>query len=60
MLIHVRSGSLNETDAQRGLAHFIEHMGFNGTEHFGPGELVPYFESIGMRFGADLNASTTF
>ncbi|MGD8453785.1 MAG: insulinase family protein [Phycisphaerae bacterium] len=60
LLVHVRTGSLNETEAQRGLAHFIEHMGFNGTEHFAPGELIPYFESIGMEFGADVNAYTSF
>ncbi len=60
LMIHVRSGSLNETDTQKGLAHFLEHMAFNGTEHFAPGKLVPYFESIGMQFGADLNAYTSF
>ncbi|UCF34138.1 MAG: insulinase family protein, partial [Phycisphaerales bacterium] len=60
VLIHVRTGSLNETDAQQGLAHFMEHMAFNGTENFPPGELIPYFESIGMEFGPDLNASTFF
>ena len=60
LMMHVRTGSLNETDAQRGLAHFMEHMAFNGTEHFPPGKLVPYFESIGMTFGAHLNAYTSF
>jgi zinc protease len=60
LMLHVRTGSLNETDEQRGLAHFIEHMCFNGTANFPPGTLVPYFESIGMEFGADLNASTGF
>ena len=60
IMIHIDTGSLNETDAQRGLAHFMEHMVFNGTEHFPPGELIPYFESIGMEFGADLNAFTGF
>src|SRR5438105_2660435 len=60
LMIHVATGSLNETDKQRGLAHFLEHMGFNGTEHFPPGKLIPYFESIGMQFGADLNAYTSF
>ncbi len=60
LMIHIRSGSLNETDDQRGLAHFMEHLCFNGTEHFPPGELIPYFESIGMEFGADLNAFTSF
>lgn len=60
LMIHVESGSLNETDKQRGLAHFMEHMCFNGSEHFPPGKLIPYFESIGMEFGADLNAFTSF
>lgn len=58
--MHVKTGSLNETDAQRGIAHFIEHLVFNGTENFPPGTLVPYFESIGMQFGKDLNANTSF
>ncbi len=60
LMIHVDTGSLNETDAQRGLAHFMEHMCFNGTDNFPPGALIPYFESIGMEFGADLNAFTSF
>lgn len=60
LMLHVKTGSLNETEEQRGLAHFIEHMCFNGTENYAPGKLVPYFESIGMEFGADLNASTGF
>jgi zinc protease len=60
LMMHVRTGSLNETDPQKGLAHFIEHMSFNGSEHYPPGKLIPYFESIGMQFGADLNAFTSF
>jgi zinc protease len=60
LLIHVDTGSLNEEEHQRGLAHFLEHMAFNGTENFAPGKLLPYFESIGMEFGADLNAFTSF
>ncbi len=56
----VKAGSLEEDEDQRGLAHFIEHMAFNGTEHFKKDELVRYLESIGMRFGGDLNAETTF
>lgn len=58
--LHIASGSMNETDAQRGLAHFLEHMAFNGSEHFPPGELIKYFESIGMTFGRDQNAFTSF
>ena len=56
----VNAGSVLEDENQRGLAHFIEHMAFNGTEHFAKKELVKYLESIGMRFGADINASTSF
>jgi zinc protease len=60
LLIHVRSGSLSEAEEERGLAHFLEHMAFNGSENFPPGQLMPYFESIGMEFGRDLNAFTGF
>ena len=60
MRLLVKAGSLEEDEDQRGLAHFIEHMAFNGTEHFKKNELVRYLESIGMRFGGDLNAETTF
>ena len=56
----VNAGSVLEDDDQRGLAHFAEHMAFNGTTHFKKQELIDYIESIGMRFGADLNASTSF
>ncbi|MFQ5742117.1 MAG: M16 family metallopeptidase [Acidobacteriota bacterium] len=56
----VRAGSLLEDDDQLGLAHFVEHMAFNGTEHFAKQELVKTLESFGMRFGADINATTSF
>jgi len=56
----VNAGSILEDDDQRGLAHFVEHMAFNGTESFEKQELVDYLESIGVRFGADLNAYTSF
>ncbi|QJE00456.1 insulinase family protein [Massilia forsythiae] len=56
----VKAGSILEDDDQRGLAHFIEHMGFNGSTHFRKHELVSYLQSIGVRFGADLNAQTGF
>jgi zinc protease len=56
----VNAGSVLEDDAQRGLAHFDEHMAFNGTQRFPKAEIVNYLEKIGMRFGADLNARTTF
>ena len=54
------SGSLHETEDQQGAAHFLEHMLFNGSKHFKPGELIAYFQSIGMEFGADANAQTGF
>ena len=56
----VRAGSIDEADDQRGLAHVLEHMAFNGSAHFKPGELVSYLESIGMRFGPHVNAYTSF
>ncbi|HYG62586.1 MAG TPA: pitrilysin family protein, partial [Thermoanaerobaculia bacterium] len=56
----VDAGSVLEDEDQRGLAHFIEHMAFNGTKRFEKMELVNYLESIGMQFGADVNASTSF
>ena len=56
----VNAGSVLEDEDQRGLAHFVEHMAFNGTRNFAKQELVKYLESIGMRFGADINASTNF
>ncbi|MCC7125667.1 MAG: insulinase family protein [Acidobacteria bacterium] len=56
----VDAGSLQEDADQRGLAHFLEHMAFNGTEHFKPGELITFLEGIGARFGPHVNASTSF
>ncbi|HEU4585581.1 MAG TPA: pitrilysin family protein, partial [Gemmatimonadaceae bacterium] len=56
----VNAGSILEDSAQRGVAHFVEHMAFNGSTHFARQELVSYLESTGVRFGADLNASTSF
>lgn len=60
MYLHISSGSLNETDETRGIAHFLEHMAFNGSENFPPGELIPFFESIGLTFGRHQNAFTSF
>lgn len=56
----VNAGSILEDADQRGLAHFVEHMAFNGTRRFERQELVSYLESIGMRFGPDVNAYTSF
>jgi zinc protease len=53
-------GSVLEDDSQRGLAHFMEHMSFNGTKNFPKNELVSYLQKSGVRFGADLNAYTSF
>jgi len=55
-----KAGSILEDEDQRGLAHFMEHMNFNGTKHFPHNELVNYLQKIGVRFGADLNAYTSF
>ncbi len=56
----VKAGSLDETDAESGAAHFLEHMAFNGTKSFPKNALVEYFESTGMKFGDALNAGTSF
>src|ERR1035441_3825633 len=55
----VNAGSVLENEDQRGLAHFVEHMGFNGSKHFSKNDLINYLESIGVKFGADLNAYTS-
>jgi zinc protease len=56
----VNAGSVLEDEDQRGLAHFLEHMAFNGTMHFPKHALIDYLENAGMRFGPDLNAYTSF
>jgi len=56
----VKAGSVLEDDDQRGLAHFLEHMAFQGSTHFEKHQLVSYLQSIGVKFGADLNAYTSF
>ena len=56
----VNAGSVLEDDDQRGLAHFLEHMAFNGTRRFEKHQIVDYLERIGMRFGPDINAYTSF
>ncbi len=60
LMLVVDVGSVNEDDDQQGLAHFVEHMAFNGTKNFPKNELVSYFESIGMEFGPEINAYTSF
>mgnify|MGYP001563381630 CR=1 FL=1 len=56
----VNAGSVLENDKQQGLAHFMEHMGFNGSKNFPKNELVDYLQKSGVKFGADLNAYTSF
>lgn len=56
----VNTGSILENDNQQGLAHFMEHMNFNGTKNFPKNKLVDFLQSIGVEFGADLNAYTSF
>ncbi len=56
----VNAGSILEEDNQQGLAHFTEHMGFNGTKNFKKNDLVSFLQSIGVKFGAHLNAYTSF
>lgn len=60
MRLAVNVGSILEREDQQGLAHFMEHMAFNGTKDFQKNELVSYLQSIGVEFGADLNAYTGF
>ena len=56
----VGAGSFNETAQEQGLAHFLEHMAFKGSTHYPPGTLIERLQRLGMRFGADTNASTGF
>ncbi|WP_456379118.1 M16 family metallopeptidase [Lutibacter sp.] len=56
----INAGSIVEDDDQQGLAHFMEHMSFNGTKNFKKNELVDYLQSIGVKFGMHLNAYTSF
>ncbi|MDP4277297.1 MAG: pitrilysin family protein, partial [Bacteroidota bacterium] len=56
----VNAGSILEDDDQQGLAHFTEHMSFNGSKHFEKNELISYLQSVGVKFGSNLNAYTNF
>lgn len=56
----VNAGSVLEDEDQQGLAHFVEHMAFNGTEKYSKNEIVEYLESLGLEFGPDINAHTSF
>jgi zinc protease len=56
----VKAGSILEDDDQRGLAHFVEHIAFDGTEHFPKQDIIAFMQSLGMKFGAHVNAYTGF
>jgi zinc protease len=56
----VNAGSLMEDDDQQGLAHFVEHMAFNGTKNFAKNDMVKYLQSVGVKFGPEVNAYTSF
>ena len=56
----VNAGSVLEDDSQRGLAHFVEHMAFNGTQHYPRQQIIAFMQSIGMQFGPSINAFTSF
>lgn len=58
--LHIAAGSLMESEDQRGLAHFLEHMVFNGSKNFTPAELIPRMQRLGIQFGAHANAYTSF
>jgi zinc protease len=58
--LYMNVGSMMETEDQQGLAHYLEHMAFNGTRHFPAGELVKYFQRLGMNFGPHANAFTSW
>lgn len=58
--LRIASGSLLEEEPQRGLAHMLEHMAFNGSRHYAPGELIPALQRMGIGFGSQLNAHTGF
>jgi zinc protease len=60
LTLAVNAGSVLETEEERGLAHFVEHMAFNGTSRFARNELINYLRTLGMRFGPEINAYTSF
>jgi zinc protease len=60
LTLAVNAGSVLETDEEQGLAHFVEHMAFDGTERFPKSELIEYLRSLGMRWGPEVNAYTSY
>lgn len=60
MRLLIEAGAVHETEKQLGLAHFLEHLAFNGSENYPPGTLIEFFQRMGMNFGGDTNASTWY
>jgi zinc protease len=60
MWLHIGTGSINETDQERGLAHYLEHMAFDGTEHFPPGAMTAKLRAMGLTVGVHQNAFTSY
>ncbi|MEN8218596.1 MAG: insulinase family protein [Pseudomonadota bacterium] len=60
MRFYIKAGSLMEKSDQRGLAHFLEHLAFKGSENIPVGELIHYLQGLGIGLGADSNASTSY
>lgn len=60
MRLLIEAGAKHEQDDQQGLAHFLEHMAFNGSTHYPAGTLIEFFQRMGMNFGGDTNASTSY
>lgn len=58
--LHVKTGSLNETSDVSGVSHFLEHLVFNGSRHYKRGEVIPVMQKLGLGFGGDANAYTSF
>lgn len=58
--LFLNAGSLQEKDSQQGLAHFVEHMAFNGSKNYPKNDIISFLESLGVKFGADLNAHTGY
>src|SRR5579864_6008116 len=60
IILYVGAGSMDETESERGVAHFLEHMAFNGSKHFPPGTVMKEFADIGVSIGRDQDAETSF
>ena len=60
LILYFKVGSSDELENEKGIAHFVEHMAFNGTKDYTKNDLIKALESLGVKFGADLNAATSF